>query len=154
MRNFKDKILYKRKLIETCRKYLMKTADNLRTAMEDAQHSANEYGQPKDRYDSYRIQLLRKRDLLARQYQQALEQLNVLDKIGTEKLHKKVGFGSVVFTNEQKIFVSTGIGKINFEDEIFYAISPMVPVFNAMKGLIKGESYTFREKKITVLDIL
>ncbi len=132
----------------------MKTADNLRTAMEDAQHSANEYGQPKDRYDSYRIQLLRKRDLLARQYQQALEQLNVLDKIGTEKLHKKVGFGSVVFTNEQKIFVSTGIGKINFEDEIFYAISPMVPVFNAMKGLIKGESYTFREKKITVLDIL
>ena len=38
-----------------------KVVDNLKAAMDEAQQSANEYGPPKDRYDSFRMQQLRKK---------------------------------------------------------------------------------------------
>jgi len=49
--------------------------ENAKAAMDDAQKVANEYGQPKDRYDSFRTQLLRKRDLFAQQYEKAIKEM-------------------------------------------------------------------------------
>ena len=52
-----DKLHLKKALVEACRKIKNDTEINLRTAVKEAEQSANEYGQPKDRYDSYREQL-------------------------------------------------------------------------------------------------
>ncbi len=75
----------KRRLLETCKDEQQKAIDNLKKVVDDAQKSANEYGAPKDRYDSYRTQLLRKRDRFAQQLQKANEQLDTLHMIDPEK---------------------------------------------------------------------
>lgn len=148
-----EKTNFKRRLVELCKTRLGEVAENTRLAMAEAQSSANEYGVPKDRYDSYRTQVLRKRDMFAGQLQQTLEQIACLDKIGVDKLHSKVEFGSVVFTSMQNIFIATGIGKLKIEKGEVFVISPHVPIFDALKGKTTGEVVDFRGNKIKVNEV-
>ncbi|MCD4745952.1 MAG: GreA/GreB family elongation factor [Bacteroidales bacterium] len=148
-----DKSLLKEKLFNECLKQQMKSVDNIKVAISEAQKSANEYGQPKDRYDAYRIQLLRKRDMFANQLKIGLEQIETLHKINLSINHDIVNFGALVITDEQKLFVSISLGKIMIDNETYYAISPMVPFYKAMKGLKKGDTFDFRGRKLKILDI-
>jgi hypothetical protein len=87
------------------------------------------------------------------QYQQAMEQFATLEKIGVDKLHKKVEFGSVVITDKQKMFIATGCGRVELDGDIYFAISPAVPIFEAMKGMKRGDTAIFRGQAIKILDV-
>lgn len=144
----------KRQLIEVCKKKQQESIDNIKSVVDDAQKSANDYGQPKDRYDSYRMQLLRKRDMFAQQLLKALEQMETLNKINVSIKRDSVNFGSLVFTDDQNILVSIGLGKINFDNKTYFAISPNVPIFHVIKDKKKGDECEFRGKKIRIIDIV
>jgi hypothetical protein len=148
-----NKTELKEKILNTCKLHLLQTIDNLKSAMEEAQKAANEYGPPKDRYDSFRTQLLRKRDMFAQQLTKANEQMDILNRIDPEKVLDKVEFGSVVITDKQKMFISIGLGKLHIDDLEFYAISPFVPIFNAMRDKKKGEEFVFNSNKFIIKDI-
>ena len=121
--------------------------------MNDAQKSANDYGQPKDRYDSYRTQLLRKRDLLAKQLKEAILQMEALNKVNPEKAIKQAGFGAIVLTTNQNLFISVGLGKVHLDGKDFYVISPNVPIFQALRDKKKGEEFEFRGMKQKIIDV-
>jgi len=148
-----EKISFKTKLVELCKSHLSTAAENTRIAMAEAQSSANEYGQPKDRYDSYREQILRKRDMFAGQLQQTMEQIACLDIIGVDKLHDKVEFGSVVLTDMQSVFIATGIGRLKIEKGEIFVVSPQVPIFEALKGRASGDIVDFRGNKIKIKEV-
>jgi hypothetical protein len=148
-----EKLKLKKQLFEECIKQQMNTAESTKAVIDEAQQSANDYGSPKDRYDSYRMQLLSRKDVYSKHLQSAIKELDVLNKIDLKKEHNSVQFGSVVFTEQQRIFVSIGLGKIELEEETYFAISPTVPFFQAMAGLKKGDSFTFRDKKIKIEDV-
>jgi len=145
---------HKSKLFEECKKLQHKVVENLKTVIEEAQQSANEYGPPKDRYDSFRMQLLRKKDMYSQQLEKALLELYALEKIDIKKEMTKIGFGSLVITDEQKIFISIGLGKIIIDNEIFYAVSIMVPLSKVLEGKQKGETVMLNGKKIEIIDVL
>ncbi|MDD5507624.1 MAG: hypothetical protein PHD25_04750 [Bacteroidales bacterium] len=147
-----DRLDLKRRLIERCRKLQQESIDNTRAEMEDAQDSAYEH-QPRDQYDSYRDQMMSKRDMFAKQLQQSLEQLKMLDTIDATKKINAVDVGAVIITGDQKIFVCIGLGKFELDNEIWFAISPFVPFFHALRGHKKGDAIMFREKKIVILDV-
>jgi len=148
-----DKSELKKKLLETCIAMQQKRLDVVQHEINDAQHSANEYGQPKDRYDSFRMQLLRKKDMLGQQLQKINAEFIGLKKINTKTMMDKVSFGTIVITNDQKLFISIGLGKLEFGKDTYFAISPNVPLFEAMKGLSKGEEFTFMEKRRKIIDV-
>jgi len=143
----------KKKLLDHCRAQLLENIKNLQEAMEEAQQSANEYGPPKDRYDAFRNQLLRKRDMFAQQLLKSKEQLTILDKVNMEKPMEKVELGAVVITEYQQLFVSIGQGKIKLEEEDWYAISPGVPIYKAMEGKRAGEEFTFNGRTSKILTL-
>jgi len=143
----------KQKLVDECRKQQQKIIDNLRSVMSEAQQSANEYGTPKDRYDSYRMQLLRKKDMYAQQLEKAMTEFLALEKIDAKNEMNKVGFGSLVITKDQKIFISIGIGKLIVENENYLAVSLMVPLSQSIVGKQKGDVAEFNGKKIEILDV-
>ena len=143
----------KKELLEACFAEIDERADSLRKVMDDAQQSANDYGQPKDRYDSYRTQLLRKRDMFGGQLNKILAQHNLLEKVDPEKKCDRVEFGALVVTNKQKIFVSVGIGKFPFRGEDYFVISPVVPFYKAMEGKKIGDDFEFRGQKFNILEI-
>jgi transcription elongation GreA/GreB family factor len=140
------------KLLERCKQLQRESVENTRAEMVDAQDSAYEH-QPRDQYDSYRDQMMGKRDMFAKQLQQSLDQLKLLERIDPAKLADKVDFGSAVITEDQKLFIAIGIGKFEVDNETWFAISPLVPIFQSMRGLKKGDTFLFREKKIKILDV-
>lgn len=148
-----DNITLKKKLLEECKKIQKQRIESIQSTMDEAQQSANEYGAPKDRYDSFRMQQLNKKDMFGSQLQKANTEFIALEKINELKGIKKVEFGAVVITNEQKLFISISIGKVELDKDVYFAISPNVPLFEAMKGLKKNDTFTFRGKTSKILDV-
>jgi len=143
----------KKNILIICQARLSDTISNLKAVMDEAQKAANDYGCPKDRYDSFRTQLLRKRDLFALQLAKANEQMDILKRIDPEKACTQVEFGAIVFTNRQKLFVSIGLGKLNVDGEDYYAISPVVPVYKAMEGRRAGDEFVFNGNSTKIINI-
>jgi len=142
------------KLIAACRQKLTDSGINLQLAMDDLQQQSNDYGAPKDRYDPFKTQLLRRRDMLAQQLAKELQELKILDKIDTKATCYEAGFGAIVLTNEFNYFIAVGLGKFEIPDGQFYAISTQVPLFEAIKGKKAGNTVNFREKQIRIEQVL
>lgn len=149
-----DKLNLKRSIAAVCKKMKMETEANLLQAIGEAEQSANEYGQPKDRYDSYRAQLSTKRDMLSQQLLKVQDEIALLDRIDLTRECDTAGFGAVVITPLQKVFISIGIGKIILDDgSEYYAISAVVPFAKAIRDRKKGEFVDFNGKKLEITDL-
>jgi hypothetical protein len=149
----KDNIAVKRMLIEECRRIQQKTVDSTKTAMSEAQQALNEYGPNKDRYDSFRDQLIARRDMFSAQYQKALTEYNTVEKLDPKSRNACVEFGAVVITDKSRFFISISTGKISLDDKVYYAISPNVPLYKVMAGLCKGNEFEFNGMKQKILDL-
>jgi len=152
--NFKmDTKHIKRKLFDKCVEMHLAKIRNLEIEMEEAEQSANEYGQESDIFDSQKMQLIGKRDMFAAQLQKEALLTQTLFKVDPAIKSEKVEFGSVVITDDQNIFIAIGLGKINLNGETFFTISAKVPFYEAMKGLKKGDSFIFNGRKITIKEV-
>lgn len=140
----------KEKLKAECIRLKQESADNLGMAMREAQQAANEYGAPKDRYDSFRTQLLRKRDMMAQQFQKVSDEIRFLQQLKTDSICSEVQPGALVILPGQILYVSVGLGKLDIEGKTYYAISPSVPLVQAMKGAKTGQEFLFRGNKMRV----
>jgi hypothetical protein len=148
-----DNLHIKEKLITRCRETQQKCVDSAKSAMNEAQLALNEYGANKDRYDSFRDQLMGRRDMFAAQYQKALTDMNVLERINPKNSKETVEFGAIVISDTSKLIIAISAGKIELDGTIFYAISPAVPLYKAMEGLRAGDSYEFNGKKQTIKEL-
>lgn len=149
----KEAVEIRKRLVSQCRETQTKTVESAREAMSEAQQALNEYGPNKDRYDSFRDQLIGRRDMFGGQYRKALAELNVLEKIDPEDRREQVEFGAVVMTDVSSYFIAISAGKIELDGQVYYAISPGVPLCKAMSGLKKGESFEFNGKKQSIRDL-
>ncbi|MFC2116477.1 hypothetical protein ACFLTU_08365 [Bacteroidota bacterium] len=149
----KDMLHTKLKLLEMCREAQMKMVESSKTAMNEAQLAVNEYGPNKDRYDSFRDQLIGRRDMYASQYQKALSDVNVLEKIDCHGIKEKVEFGAIVISDVSQFIIAISSGKIECNGEIYYAISPAVPLYKAMQDLKAGDSFEFNGKRQTIKEL-
>lgn len=77
-----------------------------------------------------------------------------LQKIDVSKPCHQVMNGSLIETNMGLLFVSTGMGKLQFEDKEIITISLDSPLFIGIKGLHKGENTTFNKKEIHIIDLV
>jgi hypothetical protein len=143
----------KKGLVEYCLGLQQAALNNALTAMDEAQEEANAYGPPKDRYDGFRNQQLRKRDLYGKQLEQANQNILMLNRIDLEKQHDSIDFGCMVVTDNSIFLVAVGLGLVTFEGVEVAVISMLVPIYHAMKGKRIGEQFNFRENAYQVLEI-
>lgn len=158
MKNEKCKTMDKRlemkkRLVKKCLAEQVKIEEHNKALMKEAQETANEYEHAMDMTDTYRTQMLEKRDMFARQLAKIIEERKVLERIDTHKTKSCAEFGSVVITDQNRLFISIGLGKVCLDGEEFFAISPMVPLFKAMEGKKKGETFTFNGKSFRIVDV-
>ena len=144
----------KERLLARCIELKEESLANIKAAMDDAQQSANEYGAPKDRYDSFRTQLMRKRDMLAQQLAQVEEELRLLRQVKPGTTSQIVELGALVELNSQILYILIGIGKVILDEYTVYVVSPVVPLVEAMKGLKPGDSFNFRGQAMTIKSII
>ena len=143
----------KEEIVGLCRTKLLASISTLQAAMHELQEQANDYGQPKDRYDSFKTQLLRRKDMLAQQLAKELNELKLLEKINIGAKSEKIGFGSVIFTDDLNYFTGIGLGKIDTSAGTFYTISMLVPLATVLLNKKPGDSIIFRDKKILIKNV-
>jgi hypothetical protein len=144
----------KEKLLVKCIEIKEESKANTLAAMNDAQQSANEYGAPRDRYDSFRAQLMRKRDMLAQQLAVVEDEIRFLRQVKPGSISTKVEAGALVMLESQTLFILTGIGKLVIDNTAYYVVSPVVPLVLAMKDHKKGDSFNFRGTNMKILEII
>jgi len=147
-----DGLALKMKVLTYCIKLKEESEVNTLSAMNDAQLSANEYGAPKDRYDSFRAQLMRKRDMLAQQLAVIEEDLRFLRQFKI-CISKKAELGALVVLESQWLMILSGIGKIEIEGITIYVVSPIVPLVSVIKDKQKGESFQFRGSEMKIIEV-
>jgi hypothetical protein len=146
-------MISKKEILEQCIRQVDEALENMQAVIEEAQRSANKYGAPRDRYDSYRAQLLRKKDMFGQQMVKSRQQLEVLKKIDLKRKSDTIGFGSLIKTQNQFLFISTGLGKVELNGNSIYAISTMVPIYKVLEGKKEGDLYEFNGKKGKIVSV-
>ena len=62
--------------------------------------------------------------------------------------------GSIVKTNVMNFYISTSIGKIDLNNEAYYAISLNSPIGQLLKNKSKNDAFEFNQKKYQILEII
>ena len=122
-------------------------------AMENLDQDASEYEQEDDLYDPTKAEMRKQKDLIAEQYEKAVKEDEVLQRMDPSRISEKAEFGAVVVTNKYNMFISIGIGKVTLDDTIYYAVSTSVPVYEKIKGLKKGDAFAFNNQSFTIKDV-
>jgi len=151
-----EQLKRKQHLLTECLRLQTANIEQLRGAMLDAQQSANDNEDDTEEklFNSYREEMQNKRDMFARQLDQALDDMALLSKVTATVANKDVSLGAVVETSQgQKLFISISLGKVVADGETFFAISPSAPLFKAMAGKKKGDTYDFRDQKVTIREV-
>jgi transcription elongation GreA/GreB family factor len=147
-------IALKTKLHQECIRLQKALAENAKASMINAQQTANdEKSTMEDKFESFREQMQIERDMYAKLYDDAMSYIENLEKINVSKIQLVASAGTVVVTAEQKYFVAISLGKIIVDGVTYMAISPVSPVFQAMAGKKKGDSFAFRDKKQEILEV-
>ena len=145
---------YKIKLIDYCTMQLQNKALELQQEIDEAMKISNDYGPPKDRYDGFKNQQMRKVEMLSAQLHLIQEDARIYLQIDKSQALKVVRQGALVETKDQLVFVATSLGKLDFEGRSIFVISPKVPFYEAIKGAKKESSVKFRDTTIEILDLV
>jgi hypothetical protein len=143
----------KQELVELCKETQKKMVESAKSAMSEAQQALNEYGANKDRFDSFRDQLIGRREMFSGQYQKALSDLHVIEQINCHELKDKVEFGAIIISDTSRFIIAISSGKIEHGGVVYYAISPAVPLYKAMEGMKAGDSFEFNGKRQVIKEL-
>lgn len=148
-----DSAVYiKKQLLQLCIDAQLKRVEHARKAMDDAQQSANseERSTAGDKYDTSRAMSQNVRDMNARQLQEALKDLAVLQQINPETACHKPVLGSIVQTSGGNYFIAISGGPYLINNETFYALSTAAPLSQALIHAKTGDTVLFRGKPLTI----
>ncbi len=84
---------------------------------------------------------------------QTAKQRKELTRIDISEPFDKVAFGSLVVTDKGSYFISIGIGKIQIDDQICYAISLASPIGGLLKDKVVGDEVQFQGRVFTIKGI-
>lgn len=144
----------KKRLLAECVKKQTQSVETVKEAMVLAEEGASEeQDTAEEMVESFRIQCLIDREMYAKQLQEGMSAFSTLNMIMTGKENDSVALGSVVITDKFRYFIGISLGKIELDGEVFFAISTNSPIYQAMAGKKKGESFTFRNQKYTIKDV-
>lgn len=130
---------------------MMQTAQQL---MRDIQESALEGRGNEEMTDAFAAQCQNEHSMYARRLHEANGILTILERAKGIKRGNRIGFGSLVITDQQNFFVAASIGAFHLDELDFFIISAQTPIFLAMEGKKAGESFEFRGRKYQVLEVL
>lgn len=147
--------MLKHDIILRCHQYVDSRIATAREAMADAQAAANEESKSSvgDKYETGRSMMQIEGEKAAHQLAEATKLKDILYHISPEKRSQKIGSGSLVITNSRKIFISIGIGKLDFNGEEILVVAPTSPLGKALMGCAINDRVAFNGESMLILDI-
>ena len=106
-----------------------------------------------DKHETARAMVQIEIDKSEDQLKKIVELQNELLSLNLEKQYKKIEKGCLVVTNTEMFFISIGLGKILFNESIYYAISLVSPIGALLKDKVVGDKVQFNGKELLVKGI-
>lgn len=144
----------KTSLLAACIEKQQQMMQTAQQAMRDMQESAVEGRSHEDMTDAFAAQCQNEHSMYAKRMHEANGILTVLERAKGIKSRNRIGFGSLVITNQQNFFVAASIGEFKLEEDDFFIISAQTPIFKAMEGKEAGDTFEFRGRKYTITDVI
>ncbi len=77
-----------------------------------------------------------------------------LAKVNLHKSSPRVEFGSLVITAQETYFISIGVGKLEVDGHVVYAISVASPIGNLLQNKAIGDEIEFQGRKLRILELV
>ncbi len=138
---YQQQIAFKMKIKDNCAFLIRERMNSLRTAMNTAQDVVNEQTKSSagDKYETSRAMGHLEKDMYARQLAETGKEMASLMSIDCSLVYHSISPGSFVRLDNTSYFILAGIGKIEFEGELMYVISPNAPVAHSLFGKKKDD---------------
>lgn len=145
----------KRELLEQCQDIIDQRVGVSQSAINRAKEGVENESKSSvgDKYETTRALMQTEQDNQSRQLSEALKLQLLLGRIQPEVMHEKITFGSVVKTNQGNYFVSISAGRLMIEQDKYFAISPQTPLAREFLQKSAGDSATFNDKPIQILEV-
>lgn len=107
-----------------------------------------------DKYETSREMAKQEQDKLTFNLSENTKMRNELEQIECDCIDQKIGIGSLVETNMGYFYLAIALGKIDIEGRSIFVLSSTAPIGKLLMGKKKGESITFNDNKVNVLNIV
>ena len=107
-----------------------------------------------DKFETGREMMQREMDKISASIDQSKNQLNFLSKINLNRPYSIVDLGCLIITDQDIYYISIGLGKVEINAELIYAISLDSPIGQIFKGKRVGDILEFRGKTLKINHLL
>ncbi len=123
--------------------------------MNDAQATANneEKSSAGDKYETSRAMSHLEKDMHAKQLSANMKEIESLLSVDCHKLYNSAEKGSLVNCGIILFFIAAGLGKLTFENEIVFLVSPVAPVSKMLSGKKTGDTIIFNKEEYIIKDV-
>lgn len=145
----------KQQLYQACAQQLLERSQQLKARFADLDRALTQETKSSagDKYETGRAMIHQERDKLKQQQAILLQQQQQLAAIDPQQLSAAAALGSVVLTNQQQFYLSIGLGKLNVEGAVYYALTGASPVGQLLLGKQIGDRFEFRGVKYQVVEV-
>ena len=149
-----DKLQFKKKVLKAAKEKQKQVIEDLQEAIDRRQDAVQRNDSDMhDYFESTREEILEYVEHLYQQLDIARKEFDFLNRLRIEQLHNSVTIGSVVETDIKRFYVSVGLEEFDVEEAEFFGLSTRAPIYSAMIGKKKGDSFTFRGKEHKIQDL-
>ena len=125
--------------------------DMITALTEDSKNDAK--GSAGDKHETALSMMHIEQEKLNRKLTEYLEQKNILDKIDSSNISKKIALGSLVQANGMLLFVSTALPKIVVDNKTIFAVSPQSPLGSNLMGNEVGFEFEINGTKYLIENV-
>jgi transcription elongation GreA/GreB family factor len=152
---FELRSMTKTKVYEACMAKVNTQLAELQAAIDKVQESivGEENSTSGNKYETARAMGQEELDRLNQTMNNAIRERNILIQIRPEKECSSAQLGAVVATDNKQMYISVGIGKLEVEGQIIFAVSAISPIGQAIMGLLPGDDVLFAGKKEKIIAI-
>jgi transcription elongation GreA/GreB family factor len=106
-----------------------------------------------DKHETARAMMQLAQEQLGKQLQEAEYKRNTLSRLDVRSTQRLIAEGSLVTTSDNTLFIATPLGKIQFNEKDVFVISAQSPLGKLLLGKSAGETVSFNQRSITILDV-
>ena len=143
------------KLYQQCIDFVDQRINNSLTAIKSAQESANTEVKSSagDKHETGRAMAQLETEKNAIQLAEANKLKQAIGLINPAKQHERVELGALVMTNNGSYYISVSIGKMTLDSKLYFGVSAVSPIGQALLNHEKGDEVLFNGRKFLIKEI-
>ena len=142
-------------LYKACQDYAQSRIDEIKLAISSAQNAANSETKSTagDKHDTARAMMQLDVEQKSKQQAEAEKLKMALAQFSPDSGNSAVGLGSLVQTNAATYYLSISAGKLEIDGKTYFAVSPVSPIAQAMKGKVAGDNFSFNGRSFEIQEL-